>query len=180
MRKLLRGLHSDPASYDSHPLAAREFTDVLTANLEVPVPPELRPREIGAWEIVRALGLLTLDGLQSQLSQSEPDEQLTLGLIIAWSKDIQPLVDGVSDKFPSYKQIISEYRSLTTLGNLLGELPQVADWPITQFKWITGTFSKMYGSATGERKAGYYREDALRYLLRRIERAAASASSLRF
>ncbi len=175
MRGLLGGLRY-PTDYDSHPLAAEEVIEALTADVKVRAPPELKPEGSGGWALAKALRLLTLDRFRLQLLQSEPDRPLTAGLILVWLTYVQPAVEGVTP--PSLPEAVNKCTSLEDLGELLEEAILQTGKRKWEFQWTTDPFVKLRKrdrkkEGTGSRTAGNYRDKALLYLLQRIERVAA-------
>jgi len=183
MSRLLEGLRRWPGDYDSHPFAAEEFVGALIADVEIPVPPPLRPEGGGGWSFLKAIALLLLDSIYRLLHESRRDKSLTsderlnglerllIGFIIVWFKDIQPALKepGSPDRPITYGEAIDAGESPLLLGRLMEQAHQDAKQCSRHLKWIPGVFNQLHKQGeTGHRKAGYYRDKALGFLVQRI------------
>jgi hypothetical protein len=188
MRKLIRGLQRNPIDYDSHCLADIEFLSTLIGDVKIPIPPPLRPERSSGWALLQALGLLTLDGLRIRFSQDKPDSELTVGLVFLWVRDLRPILygsgTGEKGELKSYSEVIAECRSKEPFTDALEMIPQVADWPLSKFDWITDAFASLDENnlrsreegkkPAGDRTAGNRRDKALAFLYRRVEQVGRS------
>ena len=182
LARLLNGLCQYPQFYDTHALAAKEVLQELTRSVTVPLgeSSELAKStpEEGGWALFRSFGVLTLDGIWRQLLQSNPDKKLSVGLILVWFMFIEPGFQEVSRERLSYSKVIDDCTNLYTLSSFLEQhIPQTAEWPSKRCQWIVECFRELHEKnrakrGRGDRTAGNYRDKALAFLLRHVERAA--------
>jgi hypothetical protein len=183
MSRLLEGLRRWPGDYDSHPFAAEEFVGALLADIQVPMPPPLRPEGGGGWSLIKAIALLVLDSIHRLLRESGRDkplagderltglEQLLVGFIVVWFKDIQPArkEPGSPDRSVTYSEAIDAGESPLFLSRLMEQACQDAKQRSRHRQWIPGAFNQLHKQGeTGHRKVGYYRDKALSSLAQRI------------
>jgi hypothetical protein len=95
--------------------------EALIADAKVPVPPSLRPEGGGGWSLIKAIALLALDSIYRLLRESGRDkplasderlnglEQLLVGFIVVWFKDIQPALKepGSPDRSVTDRPIVA-------------------------------------------------------------------------
>jgi hypothetical protein len=189
MRKLIEGLYRDPALYDSHSLADDEFIKALLADVRMPLP-VLSVEGGSGVALFRTLGVLVLDGLDIELSQREGDagecdEELVIGLVLTWFKYIRPGLyqDKIPFRPPATNRVVGVCSAKETVLELLDNIPSAADRSHTDFDWIPKRFAELRSvneksrgegkKPAGERTADNYRDKALLFVLRRIERTAA-------
>ncbi|HDM60106.1 MAG TPA: hypothetical protein ENF96_00435 [Archaeoglobus veneficus] len=167
--RLLGKLCKNPGHYDSHPLARKEVLQRLTANIAVTLNDSSTLAQLefeeGGWALIRALGLVTLNNIWIQLKRTEPDERLTLGLILVWFTLIEPAFSGVKPK--SCKKAIVECADEENNAFIKLLKQHILHWSKTHYDWVPGSFKGLT-----ERTAINYREEALAFLLRYIELTA--------
>jgi hypothetical protein len=198
MRGLVDKLYRYPDEYDAHPLATEKAIEALIANVEVNVPRQWRPEGTGGGELFRAFALLVLDSIRSQLSQGvrtakkEPalrtsqtkasvlnlltseQKRRIIGLTLIWFKHIWPALQQgrAAGGPPSYGEVINQCRSLDTLAGLLEYIPPFDERPTSEFMWLADAFTGLHHQGdSGTRRAGNHVDEALSFLLWRIEQA---------
>jgi len=152
----------------------------------------------GGDELLRVFGLLILDSIQLQLSQgkcsierdtrrptgeghegsgplSAKQRRQIMGLILVWFKHVWPALKGgrAADGALSYSAVIRQCKSPDVLAELLELIPPFDERPLSEFSWISHIFTKLHTRGSrGDRTAGNHVDEALLFLLWRIEQIA--------
>jgi hypothetical protein len=193
LQELVRGLRDREVHFNSHPLAGEEFINALIECIDIPIPSDLRPEGRGGTALLKGLALLVLDSLAGYLSQSSrnepltyyeeteryeklsPIEQIVIGLILVWFKDILPGInyDNIFEKSMGLRKVVGACRSPLAHSKLLKRIYKDAKHYGRHLAWIPDCFAVMHElSDGGEGRASLYRRMALDFILRRLEQVA--------